>query len=443
MLDNQIAPRSEKLGDFAARMELTRNDSTPGWVDDLRVSAAEVIKEKGFPHAKLENWEFSQVRKVLADTYNGAEVSYSRDQVRSLLEKPLARAGFPSLVFINGVLDPELSGAGGLPEGIRLIPFSELDQYQDVYDWVRKSFYLDGGGEAFKGLNLMLTRDPAVFYAPAGMKVKQEIQLLQISAGSVVDRAIFNPGIFVFAAEDSEISVVETHMGLDTGKYLSNACTMIAAGNRSLVRHVKVVAENSQGFHLGKIRIDMEQGTSLKTHTIVRSGNFVRNEVETSLNGDGANAELYGLYLAEDTQHVENSTCIEHKKPDCVSREHYKGILNDKSRAVFRGRIVVAEGAQKTDSKQNNNNLLLSGDARINSKPQLEIYADDVSCTHGATVGQLEEEKIFYLQSRGISRNEANALLIRAFGNEIISRIDSEPLRLILEEEILSAVTVK
>ncbi len=443
MLDNRLIPRSEKLSDFAARMELTRNDSSPGWLQDLRFSAAEVIKEKGFPHAKLENWEFSQVRKVLADTYDGAEISYSRDQIRFLLEKPLARAGFPSLVFVNGVLEPELSDAKGMPEGISLIPFSELDQYPDVSDWIRKSFSLEGGGEAFKGLNFMLTRDPVVLYAAAGMKVRQEIQLLFISAGSAVDRSIFNPGTFIFAGEDSEVTVVETHLGLDEGKYLSNACTMIAAGNRSLVRHVKVIAENSQGFHLGKIRADMEQGTSLKTHTIVRSGSFVRNEVETLLNGDGANAELYGLYLAEDTQHVENSTCIEHRKPECVSREHYKGILNDKSRAVFRGRIVVAEGAQKTDSKQNNNNLLLSGDARINSKPQLEIYADDVSCTHGATVGQLEEEKIFYLQSRGISRNEANALLIRAFGNEIISRIDSEPLRLILEEEILSAVTIK
>lgn len=443
MLENRLLPRSEKLSEYAARLELTREDSSPGWLNDLKFSAAEMMKEKGFPHAKLESWEFSQVRKVLADTYSGSDPAFSRDQIREALDKPLARTGIPSLVFVNGGLDPEMSDIQGLPEGLRLIPLSELEQYRDVYDWVRRSCSVRGEEKFFKGLNLTLTKNQAVLYVEPGVKVKQEIQLLFLTAGSTGDRLIVNPCTFVFAGEDSEVTVIETHIGLDEGKYLSNSFTMLAGEKNSAVKHVKVIAENSQGFHLGAIRADLGSGTSLKTHTIVRSGKIVRNEVETVLNGEGASAELYGLYLAEDTQHVENSTCIEHKKPECVSREHYKGILNDKSRAVFRGRIVVAEDAQKTDSKQNNNNLLLSGDARINSKPQLEIYADDVSCTHGATVGQLEDEKIFYLQSRGISRNEANALLIRAFGNEIISRIDSDPLRLILEEEILSAVSIK
>lgn len=443
MLENRLMPHGEKLSEYAARLELTRDDSSPGWLNDLKFSAAEVINEKGFPHAKLESWEFSQVRKVLADTYSGLDPAFSRDQIREAMDEPLARTGLPSLVFVNGGLDPELSDGQDLPEGLRLIPLSELEQYPDVYDWVRRSCSVRGEEKFFKGLNLMLTKDPVVLYTAPGVKVRQQIQLLFLSAGSAGDRVIVNPCTFVFAGEDSEVSVVETHIGLDGGKYLSNSYTKLAGRNKSVVKHVKVIAENSQGFHLGTIRADLARETSLKTHTIVRSGKIVRNEVETVLNGEGASAELYGLYLAADTQRVENSTCIAHKKPECVSREHYKGIMNDKSRAVFRGRIVVAEDAQKTDSKQNNNNLLLSGDARINSKPQLEIYADDVSCTHGATVGQLEEEKIFYLQSRGISRKEANALLIRAFGNEIISRIDSEPLRVVLEEEILSAVTIK
>ena len=443
MLENRLIPRGEKLADYAARLELTGEGFFPGWLSDLKLAAAEVIKDRGFPHSKLENWEFSQVRRVLADTYDGSDSAFSGTQVRKILERPLAGAGFPTLVFVNGALDPELSGIDELPKGIRLISPSELDQHQDVQAWLRGLLSVKSEGESFKGLNLMLMKDPAVLYAEPGAKVRQEIQLLFLSSGSSGDRSIVNPGVFVFAAEGSEVTVVEIHMGLDEGKYLSNSCTMLSAGKRSSIKHVKVVAENSQGYHLGSIRADLELESSLKTHTIVRSGNLVRNEVETLLNGEGANAELYGLYLAEGSQQVENSTCIEHRKPECTSREHYKGILNDKSRGVFRGRIVVAEDAQKTDSRQNNNNLLLSDDARINSKPQLEIYADDVSCTHGATVGQLEEEKIFYLQSRGISRNEASALLIRAFGNEIISRIDSEPLRAILEDEILSAVTFR
>ena len=440
MLENRLIPQGEKLADYAARLELTREDFSQNWLNEVQFTAAEVIKDKGFPHSKLESWEFSQVRKVLSDTYNGSNPLVSREQISEALTKPLARTGIPSLVFVNGGLDPEFSDMQGLPEGLKLIPLSELEQYKDVYDWVRSSWAAGGQEKSFKGLNLMLTRDPVVLYAEPGLKSRQEIQILFLSAGSTGDRLIVNPGTFLFAGEDSEVSIVETHISLDENKYLSNAHTMISGRKNSVVKHVKVIAENSQAFHLGCIRADLESGTSFKTHTIVRSGKIVRNEVETALNGENANAELYGLYLAEDTQHVENSTCIEHNKPECISREHYKGILNDKSRAVFRGRIVVAEDAQKTDSEQNNNNLLLSRDARINSKPQLEIYADDVSCTHGATVGQLEDEKIFYLQSRGISLQDANALLIRAFGNEIITRIDSEPLRLVLEEEILSAV---
>jgi Fe-S cluster assembly protein SufD len=440
MLENRLIPHGEKLADYAARLELTREDFSRNWLNEVQFTAAEVIKEKGFPHSKLESWEFSQVRKVLSDTYSGSNPRVSREQISEALNKPLARTGLPSLVFVNGSLDPEFSDLQRLPEGLRLIPLEKLEQNKDVYDWIRSSWVTGGQEKSFKSLNLMLTRDPAVLYAEPGIKVKQEIQILFLSIGSTGDRSIVNPGTFLFAGEDSEVSIIETHIGLDGNKYLSNAHTMISGRKNSVVKHVKVIAENSQAFHLGCIRADLESGTSFKTNTIVRSGKIVRNEVETALNGENAGAELYGLYLAEDTQHVENSTCIEHNKPECISREHYKGILNDKSRAVFRGRIVVAEDAQKTDSEQNNNNLLLSRDARVNSKPQLEIYADDVSCTHGATVGQLEDEKIFYLQSRGISLQEANALLIRAFGNEIISRIDSEPLRLVLEEEILSAV---
>jgi Fe-S cluster assembly protein SufD len=438
-----MIPRGEKLADYADRLELSGEDFSPEWLGDLKVSAAEVIKEKGFPHAKLENWEFSQVRRVLADTYDGSHSELSGSRIKEILERPLAGTGFPTLVFVNGSLNPGLSDIQALPEGIRLIPLGELEQYLEVRDWLRGLLAVKSETESFKGLNLMLMKDPAVLYAEPGVNVRQEIQLLFLSAGSAGDRSIVNPGVFVFAAEGSEVTVVETHMGMDERKYLSNSCTILSAGKGSRVRHVKVVAENSQGYHLGSIRADLARESSLKTHTIVRSGDLVRNEVETLLNGEGANAELYGLYLAEGVQQVENSTCIEHRKPECTSREHYKGILNGKARGVFRGRIVVAEDAQKTDSKQNNNNLLLSDDARINSKPQLEIYADDVSCTHGATVGQLEEEKIFYLQSRGISRSEASALLIRAFGNEIISRIDSKPHRAILEDEILSAVSFR
>ncbi len=442
MLENISLPRGEKLAEYASRLETIPKDGAPAWLEELRYSAADAIRTSGFPHAKLESWEFSQVRKVLADTYEGpAEVS--RDKVRERLSNPLAKTGVPSFVLINGVLEPGLSDSATLPKGLRLIPASELGQYPDLHKWI-SSLYATGSAEqSFTGLNLVLGKSPMVLYAEPGLKLEQEVQVLSFSSGGIGHRAIVSPGLFVFAGEGSSISVHEIHTGLDQGRYLSNACTALALASGSSVNHVKVIAEGTESYHLGGVKAALEGESSLKTHTIMSSGSILRNEVETDLNGEGAKAELFGLYLAEGRQQMENSTCINHNKPECVSREHYKGILNDQARALFRGRIVVAEDAQKTDSEQTNNNLLLSADARINTKPQLEIYADDVSCTHGATVGQLEDEKIFYLQSRGISRSQAGALLVRAFGNEIIAKIDSDKLRDVLEEGLLSTVAGK
>ncbi len=438
MLENRCEPRGEKLQDFASRINFQREESYPDWLNDVKAGASDLLKSSGFPHSKIENWEFSQVRKVLAESYDGADTEAETDKIRKILDRSLLRTGLPALVFVNGSLALEYSDTEQLPEGVKIVSAASMQTRPDQFGWTAGGSLVKGATAAFSGLNLLLMKDPALLFIEPGTKAEQEVQLVFISIGNREHRLITNPAVYVYGGVSSEASIIETHVGSEKGKYLSNSTTVISAGEGCRLNHVKIISENEQGYHFSSIKADVARQAFFKTHTIVQSGKIVRNEVETKLKGEGAAAELFGLYLTDGNRQVENSTVIEHLKPECTSREHYKGILNDESRAVFRGRIVVAEDAQKTDSRQKNDNLLLSDSARINSKPQLEIYADDVSCTHGATVGQLEDEKIFYLQSRGISRQEAGALLIKAFGNEIISGIDSEKIRLVLEEELLS-----
>lgn len=430
----------ERLTEFTGKLE--PHGGTPGteWLDPARNAAAEIIRTNGLPHSKLESWEFSQIRKVLAETYSSQLEPMPEEQILELLGTPIAQAGSRFLVMVNGRLDPRFSDVGNLPAGLHLLSLSELEEFPEVKSWVEGAFSIAGTEESFTGLNLMLGREPLILYLEPGRKLDKEFEVISLSSGASGHRALNNPGLVLVAGQDSSCTLHEIHMGAPEALYLSNSVTALSLKESSSVNHVKIVSENAQGYHLGRVKASLEAGSNLKTHVLMSSGSILRNEVDSDLNGEGARAELFGLYLAAGKQQIENSTCIRHNKPDCVSREHYKGILDDSSRALFRGRIVVAEDAQQTDSEQTNNNLLLSTDARINSKPQLEIYADDVSCTHGATVGQLEEEKLFYLQSRGIAKSRATGLLVRAFGNEIVDKIDSEKLREVLEEGLIASL---
>jgi Fe-S cluster assembly protein SufD len=220
--------------------------------------------------------------------------------------------------------------------------------------------------------------------------------------------------------------------------YFTNAVTEVVAGPGAVVDHYKLQEEGRQAFHVALTQVYQERGSNFTTHFIGLGGGLVRNEVRTELDGEGCEATINGLYLANGQQHVDNLTVIDHARPHCASHELYKGILGGRARGVFNGKIYVRQDAQKTDAKQTNQTLLLSEDATINTKPQLEIYADDVKCTHGATVGQLDEQQLFYLRSRGLDRDAARSLLIFAFANDIVRRVRVEPLRDRLEELLVS-----
>ncbi len=278
--------------------------------------------------------------------------------------------------------------------------------------------------------------DGAYLYIPEGAVIETPIEILFISAGDASSVAMSQARTLIVAGERSQVRVVETYAALRGGTYFTNAVTEVFAGENAVVDHYKVQQEGLEAFHVATMQINAQRSANVSTHSFSLGGKLVRNDVNAVLDGEGAEVTLNGLYLADGDRLVDNHTVIDHAKAHCPSHEIYKGIIGGKARAIFNGKIIVRQDAQKTDAKQTNRALLLSDSASINTKPQLEIFADDVKCTHGATIGQLDEEAIFYLRARGLTHFEARDLLIHAFAGEVIDRVKIEDLRRGLEAEL-------
>jgi Fe-S cluster assembly protein SufD len=261
------------------------------------------------------------------------------------------------------------------------------------------------------------------------------LHIVHVVDPSAVPTAI-HPRILVIADAGSQLTVVESFVGLGAATYLTNAVTEILAGPDARVAHVKIQAEAAGGWHVATIAGHQERGAQIVSHNISLGAALARNDIGSRLDGPGAECRLYGLYVADGAQHVDNHTWLDHAMPHCPSWEMYKGLLAGNSRAIFNGRIVVREGAQKTDAKQSNKNLILGDGAKVYTRPQLEIYANDVKCTHGATIGRLDEEALFYLRTRGIGSGEARNVLIRAFADDLIDIVPVAALRSILSDAL-------
>jgi Fe-S cluster assembly protein SufD len=231
------------------------------------------------------------------------------------------------------------------------------------------------------------------------------------------------------SGKGSQATIVESHASSESGVYFSNTVTEIVVGENSIVKHYMIERENEDAFHVSTLRIQQNRNSNFTSHSLILGGALVRNNIHPVLSGEGSYSLINSLFMAHGKQHLDNYMKVEHMSPHCDSRQVYKGILDNKSRGVFHGRIVVQKDAQKTDAKQSNKNILLSRDAQMDTKPQLEIYADDVKCTHGATIGQLDEDAIFYMQSRGIDEESSRMLLLHAFAGEILQRMEVEPIR--------------
>ncbi len=406
--------------------------SEPEWLAKKRQAAIQSFTEVGLPTLRNEDWRYTSLRKVLNN-------EFSIETKLEAAEAAVPATGeFPRIVFVNGLLLESASTALSL-DGVSTLSETLAEnpmQLTEVFGTTVKDSL-----HGFVELNTAYAKEGYVISIGKNAVLDQPIEVLYLSLG---DKIASHARNIINAEANSQLTVVERHLGANGNTYLNNSVTEIIAGDNAHVSHYKIHQESDNGTHIGGVLINQANGSNVTNHNVSLSGALVRNDIVANLNGQGAHTEMNGLVFGSGESHVDNFTEVNHHVANCTSDEYYKTVLDDNSRSVFRGRIVVAEDAQQTNADQQNNNLLLSKNAEADCKPQLEIYADDVKCSHGATVGQLDESSMFYLKSRGINHEDARALLTFAFANEVLERISiqsiKEELMTQLAGELLSGV---
>jgi Fe-S cluster assembly protein SufD len=408
------------------------------WLKTLRDEAFARFAEVGFPTTHDEDWRFTNVAPIARTPFTlsgpGAHSVTKPELLPYVLPNALCQ-----LVFVDGNFVESLSVVGALPKGVQVSSLAAAISSDAAALEAHLGRYLNTQRDAFAALNTAFLSDGAFVYVKKGTVVEQPIHLLFVSTAADTP-TMTHPRTLIVAENESQVAVVEDYVSLGGGVALSNAATEVVAGESAVVSHYMIEREHTDAFNISTLRIEQARAANVATHSILLGGGLVRNNVHPVLNGEGADCLINGLFLGNGTQHLDNYMLVEHAQPHCESRQFYNGILDGKSHGVFHGRIIVHKDAQKTDAKQTNRNLLLSDDAQIDTKPQLEIYADDVKCTHGATIGQIEENALFYLRSRGIDERSARSLLLLAFANECLDRMKEDSVRGHIEELIHSSL---
>jgi len=402
----------------------------PPWVFPLRKAGIVRFAELGFPTLQQEDWRFTNVAPIAKLPFKPV-FQVSRD---GLTREAIAELTFGSLaanrlVFVNGHHAPELSSAPGpLPPGVVVGSLAAALAGDSRLIKEHLARYPQGEDNPFAALNAAFFQDGGFVFVPAGKHLEAPVHLLFISTAKEAG-ATSHPRNLIVAEKASQVTVLESYVSLAEGAYFTNAVTELILGEGAVVEHAKFQDEGRNAYHIASIHAQLGRNCNFISHSIATGARLSRNNILTALAGEGVECVLNGLYLTRGDQLADHHMVVEHAQPHCNSHEYYNGILDGRSKGVFHGRILVRPRAQKTDAKQTNKNLLLSEDATVDTKPQLEIYADDVKCTHGATVGQLNEESIFYLRARGIGAETARRMLIHAFAGEIIERIRHVPAR--------------
>jgi len=387
----------------------------------------------GIPRANDEDWRQTNVRPLapFAATV-AAPASVTADVLSTL---PYASALPVRAVLVNGRFDETLTSLEALPRGVSVRSLAAvLAESPETLEAYLAQAAPDEKAP-FVALNTALFTDGIVVTVDAGVEAAAPVHVVHVSVAAAAPAAV-HARMLVIAGAASRLTIVESFVGVGSGMYLTNAVTEILAEADAHVTHVKIQAETSAAWHVATVAGRQERGAQIVSHNISLGAALARNDIGSRLAGDGAACRLYGLYVADGAQHVDNHTWLDHAKAHCPSWEMYKGVLSGTSRAVFNGRIVVREGAQKTDAKQSNKNLLLGDGAKVYTRPQLEIYANDVKCTHGATIGRLDDESLFYLRTRGIGGGEARNILIRAFADDLIDQLPVPELRGLLSDAL-------
>ncbi|MDT7806849.1 MAG: Fe-S cluster assembly protein SufD [Acidobacteriota bacterium] len=427
---------AEAFREFAAR---DGRVGEPAWVERLREGAFNRFEGLGFPTTDEEDWKYTNVSPIARADFKPAAAATTTKLEMAAVEPFFAAESRKSrLVFVNGVFSAELSSLEAIPRGVVVKDLgAALAGEHGELLWEHLGRLSGEGSDAFSALNTAFIGGGALIHVPVGVTVEAPVQLLFITSPGEAEAVTF-PRVLLVAERDSRLDVIETYATLSESEYFTNAVIEVFVGESARVTHYKVQDEGAGAFHVASTRAELLRGGFYDLTTVTLGARLSRHNIEVLLESEGAECRVDGLYLVGTGQHADTHSLIDHRQPHCTSRQNYKGILDGKSRAVFNGRVYVREGAHQTDAEQSNKNLLLSTDARVDTKPQLEIYNDDVKCSHGTTVGQLDEDELFYLLSRGLHPDLARNLLTYGFAEEIVEKIKHESIRAQLDGAILN-----
>lgn len=409
------------------------------WLERLREGAMDRFEALGFPPVTDEEWKYTNVAAITRAGFSpvvGRGPAIDAQQVAGF---SYPEAETTRLVFVNGVLDPTLSSLGGLPEGLVALDFSAALGIGGLGELLREYLgrLVDYGENGFTALNTAFVSNGALIVIPKGVSLDAPLHLLFVSNADEPNQASF-PRVLVIGEENSNATIIESYKSTGDDAYFTNAVIEFVLKDGARLEHYRVQDEGPAAFHVATARADLARGSSFDTTNISLGAQLSRYNLSVVMDQEGAECWVDGLYIIGDDQHADTHTVIDHQQPRCTSHQLYKGILDGRSRAVFNGKVFVRHGAMGTDAQQTNKNLLLSNEAHVDTKPQLEIFADDVKCAHGAAIGQLDEDELFYLESRGIHSDLARNLLTYGFAEEVIAKIKIESIKAQLDEGVLN-----
>jgi Fe-S cluster assembly protein SufD len=414
----------------------------PAWLGSLRQAGLERFLATGFPTLEDEDWKYTNVAALAKTPFEAGGPSKTDGLTTAQLQLlTFGEMDCTHLVFVNGRFVPGLSRRRPLPDGVRAGGLAEALAEDSGTIQSHLGRHARAQDNPFVALNSAFMTDGAYVHLPRRKVLSEPIHLIFVAVPNGAP-TVSHPRNLIVAEEGSQGAIVESYISLHPKSYLTNTVTEVVAGEGTVLDHCKLQRESEQAYHVATLQAHLSRGASFSSHAVSLGAALARNDLNMVLDAEGIECVLNGLYLAQGDQHIDNHTFIDHAKPHCASREFYKGVLAGRSHGVFNGKIRVREDAQKTDAKQTNKNLLLSEEALVDTKPQLEIWADDVKCTHGATIGQLDDDALFYLRSRGLEEGDARSLLIHAFATDLLERIPVKPVRTGLECLLMTRLPV-
>ena len=402
-----------------------------GWLSEARESALQTFDDLGFPTSTRgnERWKYTNVAPIArAEFHYPFEVEPEGVSLRQLKSLVAWGDSWTRLVFVDGVLSRQLSTREDSTDSARIVSLADALSRDGAVVEDHLGRLADVGDDGFTAVNTAFLRDGAFVHVPDESSLDSPVHLVFVTTARP-QPTVSHPRVLLVVGKHSKLTVLESYVSLSEGSYFTNAVTEIVAGDGSQIEHYRYLMEGAGAFHIGTTRVRLGHDSSFSSASFARGARIARNDLNVLLDAPGSSCVLNGLYTTSGTQHIDNHIDVDHAQPHGSSDQLFKGILADESRAVFSGRVLVRPNAQKTYARQADKNLLLSDGARVNTKPSLEIYADDVQCFHGATAGAVAEDALFYMRSRGLDEEAARSLLVYGFASEIIERVRLDPLR--------------